>query len=173
MAQSEPFDVIIVGSGAGGGMSAYSLTHAGLKVLMLEAGRHYDPLTETPMFNIPAQAPLRGLLSQTRQVFGIDEASSGMCLYVQVRRSIAFCSIAGRQFAVGQVGGGIAAQRERCGWDTGRGYVQGQPGISRGPLSIHPGRIEAGLGNSEYRSRVARVKIGHRTPYIGAWTAVI
>jgi choline dehydrogenase-like flavoprotein len=59
MAQSEPFDVIIVGSGAGGGMSAYSLTHAGLKVLMLEAGRHYDPLTETPMFNIPAQAPLR------------------------------------------------------------------------------------------------------------------
>ena len=57
MAQSQPFDVVIVGSGAGGGMSAYSLTRAGLKVLMLEAGRHYDPLTETPMFHIPAEAP--------------------------------------------------------------------------------------------------------------------
>ena len=57
---SEPYDVIIVGSGAGGGMSAYHLTKSGLKVLMLEAGRHYDPAAETPMFNIPAEAPLRG-----------------------------------------------------------------------------------------------------------------
>src|SRR5262245_59300256 len=41
-------------------MSAYHLTKAGLKVLMLEAGRDYDPTTETPMFNTNAQAPLRG-----------------------------------------------------------------------------------------------------------------
>ena len=52
-------DVIIVGSGAGGGMSTYVLTQAGLKVLLIEAGRDYDPITETPMFNTPAQAPLR------------------------------------------------------------------------------------------------------------------
>lgn len=57
---AEPYDVIIVGSGAGGGMSAYHLTRSGLKVLMLEAGRNYDPATETPMFNLPSQAPLRG-----------------------------------------------------------------------------------------------------------------
>lgn len=57
---SEPYDVIVVGSGAGGGMSAYVLTHAGLKVLMLEAGRDYRPEIETPMFNVPSQAPLRG-----------------------------------------------------------------------------------------------------------------
>jgi choline dehydrogenase-like flavoprotein len=56
-----PYDVIIVGSGAGGGMSAYHLTHSGLKVLMLEAGRNYDPRVETPMFNIYAEAPLRGV----------------------------------------------------------------------------------------------------------------
>lgn len=41
-------------------MAAYELTRRGLKVLMLEAGRNYDPLTETPMFDTPEQAPLRG-----------------------------------------------------------------------------------------------------------------
>jgi len=56
----DDFDVIVVGSGAGGGMAAHSLTQDGLRVLMLEAGRDYQPATETPMFNRPSQAPLRG-----------------------------------------------------------------------------------------------------------------
>ncbi|MBI1372638.1 MAG: FAD-binding protein [Phycisphaera sp.] len=54
------YDVIIVGSGAAGGMSAYVLAHHGIKVLMLEAGRDYDPVKETPMFQTPKDAPLRG-----------------------------------------------------------------------------------------------------------------
>jgi choline dehydrogenase-like flavoprotein len=53
------YDVVIVGSGAAGGQSAYVLAAAGAKVIMLEAGRKYDPLSETPMFNPPRQAPLR------------------------------------------------------------------------------------------------------------------
>ena len=55
------YDVAIVGSGAGGGQMAYTLALAGLKCVMLEAGRSYDPTTETPMFHTPTQGPLGGI----------------------------------------------------------------------------------------------------------------
>lgn len=55
------YDVIVVGSGAAGGQTAYTLTMAGAKVLMLEAGRNYDPGKETPMFQTDGQAPLRAV----------------------------------------------------------------------------------------------------------------
>ena len=58
-AATDTYDVIIVGSGAGGGQTAYTLTMDGARVLMLEAGRRYDPARETPMFQTPDQAPLR------------------------------------------------------------------------------------------------------------------
>lgn len=54
------YEVLVVGSGAGGGMAAHILTEAGVRVLMLEAGRDYDPRTETPMFGTNHEAPLRG-----------------------------------------------------------------------------------------------------------------
>jgi choline dehydrogenase-like flavoprotein len=55
------YDVIIVGSGAGGGQTAYTLTMEGAKVLLIEAGRNYDPTKETPMFQTGREAPLRGV----------------------------------------------------------------------------------------------------------------
>lgn len=54
------YEVLVVGSGAGGAMAAYELTRQGHKVLLLEAGRNYDPKTETPMFKPNAAAPLMG-----------------------------------------------------------------------------------------------------------------
>src|SRR5881396_2308529 len=39
LASKEPFDVIVVGSGATGGWAAKELTEAGLRVCVVEAGR--------------------------------------------------------------------------------------------------------------------------------------
>ena len=70
------YDVIIVGSGAGGGMMGMLLSLSGVKVLMLEAGRNYDPVRETPMLNTPEQAPLRGTSTPDRP-FGHYDATVG------------------------------------------------------------------------------------------------
>src|SRR5579871_504971 len=75
-AANKEYDVIIVGSGAAGGQAAYTLTLAGLKCVMLEAGRSYDPLTETPMFNTPDQAPLMGTETPDKP-FGFFDATVG------------------------------------------------------------------------------------------------
>src|SRR5262249_39434123 len=73
-ASNETYDVIVVGSGAGGGQTAYTLTMDGARVLMLEAGRKYDPAVETPMFQTPDLAPLRGA-GTTDKPFGFYDAT--------------------------------------------------------------------------------------------------
>ena len=54
-------------------MAAWVLASKGLRVLMLEAGRHYDPYAETPMFAAPHDAPLRGA-STPDKAFGYYDA---------------------------------------------------------------------------------------------------
>jgi choline dehydrogenase-like flavoprotein len=68
------YDVIVVGSGAAGGQTAYTLCMDGAKVLMLEAGRKYVAELETPMFQTPDQAPLRGAATPDKK-FGFYDAT--------------------------------------------------------------------------------------------------
>ena len=68
------YDVIVIGSGAAGGQTAYTCAMEGAKVLMLEAGRNYDPVSETPMFQHNGMAPLRGT-STPDKPFGFHDAT--------------------------------------------------------------------------------------------------
>ncbi len=73
---SDPYDVIIVGSGAGGGMAAYTLTQAGAKCLMLEAGGWYDAAKDSKWVQWVYDSPHRAGACAT-QPFGGFEAVVG------------------------------------------------------------------------------------------------
>ena len=67
MAEQE-YDVIIVGSGAGGGMATHRLANAGLKVALVEAGAYYDPADEAQRTQLryPWESPRRGASTRLR-----------------------------------------------------------------------------------------------------------
>jgi choline dehydrogenase-like flavoprotein len=71
------YDVCIVGSGAGGGMAAYMLAQAGVKVLLLEAGPMYDPRKNTTQLKWPYESPRRGASTQFRNFGDFDAAYGG------------------------------------------------------------------------------------------------
>jgi choline dehydrogenase-like flavoprotein len=75
--KSETYDVVIVGSGAGGGMAAKILGNAGLKVAVMEAGGEFDPAKDEyrTQMRWPWESPRRG--ANTVRDFGDFDAAWG------------------------------------------------------------------------------------------------
>ena len=71
------YDVCIVGSGAGGGMAAYVLAKAGIKVVLLEAGPLYDPAKNVSQLKWPWESPRRGANTPLRHFGDFDAAYGG------------------------------------------------------------------------------------------------
>lgn len=67
----EEYDVIIVGSGAGGGMATKQLADAGLKVAVVEAGPFFDPADPKTM------TQLKWAYESPRRFAGTDRAFGG------------------------------------------------------------------------------------------------
>ena len=75
--QAKVYDAIIVGSGAGGGMSAKVLADAGLNIAIVEAGPYFDPkdpVTQT-QWKWPYDSPRRG--SSSKRDFGEYDMAYG------------------------------------------------------------------------------------------------
>jgi choline dehydrogenase-like flavoprotein len=75
--EKKVYDVVIVGSGAGGGMATKILSESGLKVAVLEAGRDWDPAKEEDRTQLkwPWESPRRG--AGTKRAFGDFDAAFG------------------------------------------------------------------------------------------------
>ena len=74
---STMYDVIIVGSGAGGGMATKILSEAGLKVAVVEAGPYFDPADpeQKTQLKWPYESPRRG--ASTIRPFGDFDSAYG------------------------------------------------------------------------------------------------
>ncbi|MGV3766328.1 MAG: GMC family oxidoreductase [Chitinophagaceae bacterium] len=74
---AKQYDAVIVGSGAGGGMAAYMLANAGLKVCLIEAGPMYDPQKNITQLKNPWDSPRRGAGTKFRPFGDFDACYHG------------------------------------------------------------------------------------------------
>src|SRR5215475_10520610 len=71
----ERWDAIVVGSGAAGGMAAFQLVTAGVKVLLLEAGRMIDTRSEYRTMEWPYASMRRTRLQPGERPIAVAEYS--------------------------------------------------------------------------------------------------
>ncbi len=136
------YDVIIVGSGAGGGTSAYVLAMAGVKVLMLEAGRNYDPVNETPMFQTNAQGPLRSVSTPDKS-FGFHDATVD-----------GGWTTPGEPYLTRRAGEGdkFSVAKDSRVWSTPQEWIWWRPRMLGGRTN-HWGRIALRMGPYDFKPR--------------------
>jgi choline dehydrogenase-like flavoprotein len=74
---TKKYDVVIVDSGAGGGMETKVLADSGLKVAVVEAGPYFDPANPEQQTQLkwPHESPRRG--ANTQRVFGEFDMAYG------------------------------------------------------------------------------------------------
>ena len=77
LSRQSPYDVCIVGSGAGGGMAAHTLTQAGANVVLLEAGPLWFSTEDSAMLQWAYRSPRRGASTKERQFGEFDAALGG------------------------------------------------------------------------------------------------
>jgi choline dehydrogenase-like flavoprotein len=76
LSRQSPYDVCIIGSGAGGGIAAHTLTKAGANVALIEAGPLWYATENSSMLQWAYQSPRRGRATAESE-FGEFDASFG------------------------------------------------------------------------------------------------
>src|SRR5881296_3211701 len=75
---SEAYDAIIVGSGATGGWAAKELAEAGLRVIVIEAGRKVDAEKEFTEHSWPYELKYRGRVASS-DLYGKRQSVQSKC----------------------------------------------------------------------------------------------
>ena len=77
------YDAVVVGSGAAGGMAAYTLTTHGFKVLLLEAGKYQDTSKILHSLQWPYEHPRRGVMPPDYHALTLNEYNIRPLPYAQ------------------------------------------------------------------------------------------
>jgi choline dehydrogenase-like flavoprotein len=92
------YDVIVIGTGAGGGMAIHTLTQAGLKVCALNAGRELNPMKDFRAHKMAYDLPYRGFGSPERRAESVGYMDSEFVTRDAWEHEIEYSTAAGTKY---------------------------------------------------------------------------